>query len=541
MNFPLPSFAHALARGAGNFVASIGTNFTAGGSGLWDQSALTGQQKGRSLTLQDTQRSHDLITWRKLLAYSRQLFTGYGELRGPLLERALLSNGGLWEPRCVGPNTPKKVRDQYEAYLWEWFKVCDVRMQPYDFWTDMLLASLSLDRDGEPPMLKTKNANGDPRIQFIANHRIYSRTGVQFVPDGRYKGLRMNNGVIYDNVSAPLAYRVLDPSTQFAQALTSQDIPAASLYVTYNPDWCDQGRGMGVISHAIRRGFQVGEIFDSQLVALHRDAKIPVIINNETGSADDGDEHLHGGSGGNDGEDVGDYDLVNAHGDPIIYQDMDDGMFEYFRAGSGSSIEIPSSDRPHPNGRELVEVILRGIHQGIPWPYAFSRSSKESGGADFRGGTIELVNTIVLAHFGRLHRLAHQAATYALAVEIDRKVLPPGECFAVEFSPPPLLTADRWRQYQEDRNNYIIGHDTLQRIAASRGRHWMDDRDQRDIEIDDLFTRAETHAAKHNWLKPREVLEIMEQRSPNPGVQVEPDEEAGAKKSKTAKRKETEE
>jgi len=501
---------------------SFGGNWTGAGSGLFEATALTPQQRGRSMVVQDTMRSVDLITWRRLLAYSRQLFTNYGEIRGPLMERTLLANSGIWIPRCISTRTPRKVCDQYEEFLWQWFVNCDVRGHPYDFWTDMLLAQISLDRDGEPPFLKTRDADGNPRLQWIANHRIYAPTGVWWVPDGPYKGMRFNNGVIYNEQSRPVAYRVLRPSIQFAQSSEYDDIASNFLYVTYNPDWCDSGRGTSAIGHALRRSFMIGELYESELKSILAASKTALIEYNDTGKRDLTANWIHGGN--KDGE-----TFENFQGDPIYFEDIDDGTIRYFRANSGNKLEMPASQRPHPNMPEFVEVLLRGIYQGLPWPYSFSRSTKELGGADLRV-VVDEVNLIVSRLYARLFRIAHHACTYALATEIDRKNLPPGEFWLLEFSTPPKLTADRWRQYQEDRENYMLGHDTLLSIAAARGTHPDKIRQQRDLEMDDLFRRTEKLAAAHRQrmqsigleehaMTFREVLEYYEQRTANPAVQ----------------------
>jgi hypothetical protein len=498
--------------------ASVG-----GGSGQWEGTALTAQQKNRSMTLQDTMRSMDSLTWRRRLAYARQIYTNYGEIRAPIQERCLLANAGLWTPRAIGRNTARRTRDAYEEYLDRWMRHCNVRGHPYDFWTDQLLASISLDRDGEPPVLLTLDAAGNPRVQSIANHRIYSPVGVAWVPDGRYQGMRFNNGVIYDAQSRPVAYRVLDPSMQFAQALTYTDIPAESLYVTWNADWVDEGRSAGAIAHALRRAFDMGEIYESQLMAIKRDSKTPLVIENEVGSADDAEKRLHP-NGDEDAE-----DFLNAQGDQVVFEDLDDGAIRYFKAQTGSKITNPSPSAPNPNIPNFIEVIWRGVYQGLPWSYAFCRNSSEKGGADMR---VEMgkVNLITKAQFARLWTIAHHKCSYALACEVAKGTLPPGEWWDLDFPAPPEMTADVWKQYQEDRENYIIGHETMQNIAARRGQLWTDIRDQHDLEEDDKYQRVETITAAHKErmqvlgleeeaLEFREVLQSYDQRSPNPSLQ----------------------
>lgn len=531
-----PKFAQGIIFRVGRVMESFGGGSASvgGGSGLWDQTALTSQQKNRSQTLQDTMRSMDSLTWRRRLAYARQIYTSYGEIRAPILERCLLSNAGLWTPRAIGKNTSKRTRAAYEEFLDRWMRHCNVRGHPYDFWTDQLLASISLDRDGEPPVLLTLDDAGNPQVQSIANHRIYSPVAVAWVPDGPYEGMRMNNGVIYNAQARPVAYRVLDPSMQFAQPTTYTDYPAESLYVTWNPDWVDEGRSAGVLAHCLKRSFDMGEIYESQLIAIKRDSKQPLVIENEVGSADDAERRLHP----NDDED--EEDFQNAQGDEVIFEDMDDGAIRYFKANTGSKITSPLTNNPGPNVPAFLEVILRGEYQGLPWSYAFCRNSTEKGGADMRVDMAK-VNVIVKAQYARLWNIAKHKCSYALACEVAKGNLPPGEWYELDFPAPPEITADIWKQYQEDRENYIIGHETLQNIAARRGQLWSDLRDQHDVEEDDKFQRVEKITVAHKErmkavqlddesLTFREVLQSYDQRSPNPSLDagVTVDEEPGA-------------
>lgn len=519
------------ARAVNRVMESFGGGSTSvgGGSGQWEGTALTAQQKNRSMALQDTMRSMDALTWRKRLAYARQIYTNYGEIRAPILERCLLSNAGLWTPRAVGRGTPKKVREAYEEFLDRWMRHCNIRGHPYDFWTDQLLASISLDRDGEPPVLLTMDSAGNPQVQSIANHRIYSPVGVAWVPDGPYAGMRLNNGVIYNEQSRPVAYRVLDPSLQFAQSITYKDIPAENLYVTWNPDWVDEGRSAGVLAHCIRRAFDTGEIYEAMLMAVKRDSLQWLLVENETGSADDAEERLHGRHIRPHGWDADD-EYLNAQGDEVVFEDLDAAGIRYAKAQTGQKLTAPTINTPGPNGPAFIEVILRGEYQGLPWSYAFCRNSTEKGGADMR---VEMakVNVIVKAQFARLWNIAKHKCSYALACEVAKGNLPPGEWYELDFPAPPEITADVWKQYQEDRENFIIGHETLQNICARRGQLWTTQRDQHDVEVDDELQRVEKITVAHKTrmeaadledeaLTFREVHQNYDQRSANPPSQA---------------------
>jgi len=513
----------------GGIIRAGAKMFSGAGSGLWEPTLLTDQQRPRSIVLQDTRRSYDNITWRRMLAYARQLYTSEGTVRGPVHERATLSNSGGWIPRHVGKSTPKAVRDKYEEWLWNWMKTADIRGQPFDFWQDMELASVMLDRDGEFPWIPTVNRSGDPRIQLVAPHRIYSHTSIMEVSDkdSPYHGMKINNGVVYDDQSAPVAYFVLEESLQFTLALKGRFIPVSSMQLMYKPDWCDQGRGVTAFAHAIRRIFDTDDIHGYVLIGIKRDAALPIIRKSQKGTVDKGQAYVTGGIGGG--------------GTPITLVEGQGGEYWDVQADSKSDIIIPSSDRPSTNIPDYLENILVGVYQGIEWPYEYTRLSKEAKGANIRV-TVDKVNHSVRKQFRTLSKIAVRMCGYALATAVARGELPNGEWWSWEFSDPPEMTADKYHELQESREEYKLGLGTIQDIVARRGRHWKEDvREERDEDLDDMLTRAEALQKKHPDLELQQVIDLYQQRSPNMAqVAPEPDDDessAASDKSKPTKKK----
>lgn len=488
--------------GIGNVVRSGVQMFTGAGSGLYEPTALSDQQRSRSIVLQDTRRSVDSLTWRRLLAYARQLHANCGEVRGPVLERATLANSGGWLPRCVGKNTPKKVRDQYEEWLWDWMRVCDIRGVPYNFQTDMRLESIMLDRDGEVAWIPTFNRHGQPRIQYVANHRIYSHLQTFVVmEDGPYKGMKFNNGIVYDDQSAPVAYFVLDESLAFSQSFKGQFIPVRNMSLFYNPDWCDQGRGITAYAHGIRRIFDTDDIHGYMLIGIKRDSSLPIIRKSLTGKVDRGASYI-------------DTSVSNA-GKSITVEELQGGGIWDVQADTKSDYIIPQIQNPRDSVPEYMESILVGVYQGLEWPYEYSRISKEARGANIRV-TVEKINHSVRNQYSRLWQSAVRKCGYALATAVKNRELPNGEWWAIDFPTPPEMTADKYREYQESREEYKLGTSALQGILAQRGQRLEDLRSQKDEDIDDLLTRCKAIQAKHPELTLQEVLNIYAQRSPNP-------------------------
>ena len=508
----------------GSALRTAAVMFTGGGSGLWEPQQLGNQQRARSQTLQDTRRSYDQITWRREMAYARQLYTAEGTVRGPVHEKSTLANSGNWLPRSIGTRTPKPIRNLYEEWAWNWMKSADLRNQPYDFWTDMDLASIMLDRDGEYCWIPTRDSAGNPRLQMIAPHRIYSHTSVfkvadQTLPDGRpnpYYGMKINNGVIYDDNSTPVAYFVLDESLQFSMSLKGQYIPVQNMQVMYKPDWCDQGRGITAFAHAIRDLFDLNDTKDYTKIALKRNSVLPIIRSSVKGTVDKGAKYVTGG--------------VSDGGTPIALVEGQGGEYWDVTVDSKSDIKIPESSSPSPNALEFNENVLMSVYQGLEWPYEYARQSKESRGANIRV-TVEKINRTVAKQFGVLEKIAIRKVGYALGTAVARGELPPGEWYALDFPSPPEMTPDKYHEMQEAREDYKMGFGTIQNTLARRGYHWRDDiREQRDEDMRDKFDRVRQLASEYTELTFKEVLDLYEQRSPNMVRAVEGDPNTPGKK-----------
>ena len=481
--------------------------YTGGGSGLYEPIQLGEGQRSRPIVLQDTRRTIDQFTWRKLLAFARQLHANCGEIRGPVMEKAILANSGNWLPRHVGKLTDKKVRNQYEEWAWNWMKSCDIRGQPYDFWTDMYLASIMLDRDGEACFIPTKDAAGNPRLQWVANHRIYSHWNVMQVTEpGPYFGMKFNNGVVYNDTSTPVAYYILEESLQYAQAIKGVFVPAMNICVQYNPDWCDQGRGVTAYAHGIKRIFDTDDIHGYLLLGIKRDAALNIIRSSRTGRVDRAAEYIKSW-------------MSNSGGAITVEELQGGGISDVMIAQSGeqkSEYVIAPVQNPRAESQEYIESIYIGVYQGLGWPYEFSRISKEARGANIRV-TVEKVNRAVNRQFNALEKLAVRGLGYGLGTAVDRGELPPGEWWAWEFPMPPEMTADKYHEFQENRENYKMGLDAIQLQCARRGLHWRDDlREMRDEDMRDKFTRVRQLASEFPELTFREVLDLYETRSANP-------------------------
>jgi hypothetical protein len=99
------------------------------------------------------------------------------------------------------------------------------------------------------------------------------------------------------------------------------------------------------------------------------------------------------------------------------------------------------------------------------------------------------------------------------------------------------MTADKYHELQEEREEYKLGLGSIQDILARRGRHWKEDlRVERDEDLDDMLTRAEELQKKHPQLELQTCIDLYQQRAPNL-VPAQPEPESDGEDGSASKTK----
>ena len=129
----------------------------------------------------------------------------------------------------------------------------------------------------------TETETGFPQLQYLEAHRIgqtvYDNSNT--VDVGKYKGLRIQNGVIYNEFARAVAYRVLDESGENYQDISARDI----IHVT-DPDWFSQGRGIPAIASGMLDWYDLAEVRDFEKIAQKVNAALTLKEKNASGNVD---------------------------------------------------------------------------------------------------------------------------------------------------------------------------------------------------------------------------------------------------------------
>jgi lambda family portal protein len=433
----------------------------------------------------DIKQQMTTYDWRQLLSAGRFLYANIGAVAGAVNERGTYAVGEGWQAQYVGSN--KKWGDKAEEWLYNWQNVCDVRGTPYDFTTNLFLTSVSIDRCGDNAMLLTESEDsGYPQVQFIPAHRIGSRSGSSVVEKGPYKGLETCNGVVFNGQQRAVAYEVLGYDDQ---GKDDRYVSARDMQLNFSPYWFDQGRGISALANAVRDWQDYRDIRDFEKIGIKTVSETAVVEQNEKGSADPGEEHFEAG--------------VNAQGKNIYTETMEGGAIRYFRANSGSGLNVIRSERPSSETQNFIQdQIMRGAFAGMGWPIEFSWNPEKLGGANVRM-VVEKAERSVKRIQKQLALVWRRATYYAVAKGIKNGFLPDDpDWFMWDAQLPKSLTVDAGYASQADIDEYRIGFRTLSEIYGKRGLDWQSAIRQRIAERKFLLEELQ---ASGTGIKPEEI------------------------------------
>jgi hypothetical protein len=142
-------------------------------------------------------------------------------------------------------------------------------------------------------------------------------------------------------------------------------------------------------------------------------------------------------------------------------------------------------------------MTVRDAFRGTEWDVFFSLDPKSVGGAPMRV-IVDKINRVLRKRRRTVAKIVHRTDVYALAKAIKNGALPFNEEWWMwTHQGPPDMTADRRYDAQTDEMEYALGWSTLQDIEERRNGDWQLKRQQRETEVDDLYTRARRISDKH--------------------------------------------
>ena len=168
----------------------------------------------------------------ELVRKSRYLHKNSGFVREMVANMAIYSTGDGIRVQAQSPD-PAWNRAA-EEYFSLWSAQCEVTRR-FSFAECQSLACRGMDIDGEYFVHKTRDGQGEPRLQLIEAHRVGDEFGSKETLDG----------IGIDAWGAPVFYRVLEDDGK------GRDLPAESMLHLFEPEWAGGVRSHPAMQHSI--------------------------------------------------------------------------------------------------------------------------------------------------------------------------------------------------------------------------------------------------------------------------------------------------
>lgn len=392
----------------------------------------------------------DLISRNKTLLLrndSRYIYTSNSTVSGAVNQKASKVYADSWrfQSHSKDKDFVKAVEDDMESID----SLLDMRGPQYSFKRNIKIESKSLDVDGDFFVVLTENKDGFPRLQWIEAHRVgcslYDSEDI--VKDGPYQGLRIKNGIIYNEFSSEVAFRVLEGGGE-----DYRDISARDMVHVLDPSWFSQGRGIPSIASAMLDWYDLSEVRNFEKIAQKVNAALTLLEKNETGKKDMAEQILHGRSGS-----------VAA---PFVTELMTGGMTRIIK--NADSLEAHESNRPSEGFLKFTDKIEQGAFYGMGWRREMLDSSNV-GGAGVRAFQRD-INDSIFDRVEVLSRFRKRVALYVIAKRAKQGVYKlPEDWYKCSFTKPKEFTVDDGHSRKADIDDLRAGLASECEILSKRG------------------------------------------------------------------------
>lgn len=320
------------------------------------EGAQNTRARGNPPILQATESQRNQYDRIKLMRNAQDLEDNVGFVKSILLKMSTYVCGELrYQARTGDP----KIDEQYEDYLENWFKICDITGR-HTFRELVRLALISTIRDGDMGFIIVRQDGQPLRVQCVEADRIGEALSPQMLPN--YFG-----GITVDQNGRPLSYRVFQ-RTETGSYINPKEIPADSFVHVFDPKRLDQYRGITAFHAAINTLRDIKEILENEKMGVKWATSQAGVITSATG----GDES------GYDFDETG----TDPNGNAIRTQTTENGALTIL--SPGEDFKAFSYDRPSPSFQGFLKTLYREVALSLDLPYGFVYDMSELGGPTAR-------------------------------------------------------------------------------------------------------------------------------------------------------------
>jgi len=383
----------------------------------------------------------------ELVRKSRYLHKNSGFVRELVANMAIYSTGDGIRVQAQSPDPEwNRTAEEYFAY---WSSRCEVSRR-FSFEECQALVCRGMDIDGEYFIHKTRDLDGEPRIQMIESHRVGDEMGSKETIDG----------VGLDAFGAPVFYRVLQDDN------SARDLPAPAILHIHEPEWAGGIRNHPAMQHSINHILDEIELLALEKHAVKDNADVSRVLKTARGEIDDNGDFVVGGSGA-DGE----------ASDPVTLQRIVGGKLVALKPDE--SLDSFQSNRPSPTFTGFLEHLRRDSALGMI-PFEFAADSSKVGGAGVRLIVAKADRRFSFRQMILERRLIRPVWAYVIGDAIARGLLPPVQgWWKLATVPPRRVTVDAGREAQQNRADVEAGLKTLSDHYAELGADFREEIERR--------------------------------------------------------------
>lgn len=422
----------------------------------------------------------------ELVRKSRYMHKNSGFVRELVANMAIYSTGDGIRVQAQSPN-PEWNRTA-EAYFAMWSPRCEVTRR-FSFEECQALVCRGMDIDGEYFIHKTRDAQGEPRIQLIESHRVCDQFGSQETIDG----------IGLDAWGAPVFYRTLEDNGK------PRDLPAPSVLHIHEPEWAGGVRSHPTIQHSINHVLDEMELLALEKHAVKDNADVSRILKTARGEIDDHGDFVVGGAGGGEAS------------DPVTLQRIIGGKLVALKPDE--SLDSFQSNRPSPTFTGFLEHLRRDSALGMI-PFEFAADSSKVGGAGVRLIVAKADRRFSFRQMILERRLIRPVWAYVIGDAIARGLLPPVDgWWKICTVPPKRVTVDAGREAQQNRADVEMGLKTLSDHFNEQGADFGEEIERRASDAKLILDTAAKHGVPVDMLwKPNGMpVTLPEPEEPPPG------------------------
>lgn len=421
-----------------------------------------------------------------LLRVSRKLYATMPEVAAASKQLANITIGLGSCPVFAGSDPKDSVWGESTEINLEnnFYNACSPYGPAYDWRTIWKTVSYLVDRDGDVLLVPFLDRNGNFKLTFYETQRVSSRPGQLTIDYGKFKGLRIRDGVIVNDAGYPVGYQVLGITQDDDRTYSTNQAQ-----LIYNPFSFSKFRGIPSITNAMRSAASLGEIVQALEMVIKIESNLFLQVKNEMGQAPRQRVKTLGQGIVNPTTKTAGFSIP-------AYEDTVGGI-KYIR--HKDEIKSFASQRPGTETMKFIEHLQKGVLLGTGIPLQWILNPESVSGAMARGIKVQITKA-VQDRTQMLNKYACPMLSRAVAAGMANGSIPENFNTDKKTNQPSFslwglsqaeeLLLDVGVEKQADINSYLVGLTSADEILQKYGKRYKNTVARREKDLRLLYDRV---------------------------------------------------